>query len=110
MRSKPVYGVPDEENPEWTTEEIRTAKPFAEVFPDLAAQELKRRGRGPQKAPTKRMVSLRLDLDVLTKWRATGKGWQRRINDTLAAHAPRAPRARSAAARRTPKAAVRRSR
>lgn len=28
------YGVPDEENPEWTAEEIRTAKPFGEVFPD----------------------------------------------------------------------------
>jgi uncharacterized protein (DUF4415 family) len=99
MRGKQPYGVPDEENPEWTTEEIRTAKPFAEVFPDLAAQELQRRGRGPQKAPTKRMVSLRLDVDVLDQWRATGKGWQGRMNDTLAAHAPRRRRPRAAAAR-----------
>lgn len=89
MRGKQVYGVPDAENPEWTTEEIRTAKPFAEVFPDLAAQEIQRRGRGPQKAPTKQLVSLRLDVDVLEKFRATGKGWQARMNATLAAHAPR---------------------
>lgn len=40
------YGVPDEENPEWTAEEIRTAKPFAEMFPDIAAAT--RRSRGPQ--------------------------------------------------------------
>ena len=97
------YGVPDDENPEWTAEEMRTAKPFADVFPDLAAQELQRRGRGPQKAPTKQMVSMRLDVDVLEKWRATGKGWQGRINDTLAAHAPRPRRARKTAPRRNPK-------
>ena len=88
MRGKQPYGVPDEENPEWTADDFRAAKPFAKVFPDLAAQEIRRRGRGPQKAPTKRPVSLRLDPDVLAAYRATGKGWQARMNDTLAAHAP----------------------
>jgi len=88
MSGKPQqpYGVPDEENPEWTAKELRTAKPFAEVFPDLARAI--RRGRGPQKAPTKQMVSMRLDVAVLEKFRATGRGWQSRINATLAAHAP----------------------
>jgi uncharacterized protein (DUF4415 family) len=81
------YGVPDAENPEWTAEQIRTAKPFAEVFPDLAANM--RRGRGPQKAATKQIISIRLDADVLEKFRATGKGWQSRINDVLTKHAPR---------------------
>ena len=89
MRGKQPYGVPDEENPEWTADDFRAAKPFAKVFPDLAAQEIRRRGRGPQKAPTKRPVSLRLDPDVLAAYRATGKGWQARMNATLAAHAPR---------------------
>jgi uncharacterized protein (DUF4415 family) len=98
MKGTQRYGVPDAENPEWTVEEIRTAKPFAEVFPDLAAQL--RRGRGPQKTPTKHLVSLRLDADVLARWRATGKGWQARMNATLAAHAPRlAARSRMAGAR-----------
>jgi uncharacterized protein (DUF4415 family) len=87
MRGHQPYGVPDEENPEWTAKEIRTAKPFAEVFPDTA--EAIRRGRGPQKTPTKRPVSLRLDPDVLAAYRATGAGWQARMNATLAAHAPR---------------------
>jgi uncharacterized protein (DUF4415 family) len=96
MKGTQPYGVPDDENPEWTAAEIRTARPFAEVFPDAAAAI--RRGRGPQKTPTKHMVSLRLDGEVLDKWRATGKGWQSRINDTLARHAPQ---------RRTRKAARR---
>jgi uncharacterized protein (DUF4415 family) len=89
MRRKQPYGVPDEENPEWTAADFAAAKPFADVFPDLAAQEIQRRGRGPQKAPTKQLVSLRLDVDVLEKFRATGKGWEARMNATLAANAPR---------------------
>jgi hypothetical protein len=52
MRGKQVYGVPDDENPEWTTEEIRTAKTFEEFFPDLAAKEIQRRRRGPQTPTT----------------------------------------------------------
>jgi uncharacterized protein (DUF4415 family) len=86
MKGHQPYGVPDDENPEWTAEEIRTAKPFAEVFPDTAAAI--RRSRGPQKAPTKELISLRLDPDVLAAYRATGKGWQARMHATLAAHAP----------------------
>ena len=39
-------------------------------------------GRPPKVNP-KRQVTLRLDPDVLEKFRATGKGWQSRINDEL---------------------------
>ena len=46
------------------------------------------RGR-PKSGNPKRPVSLRLDPDVLAAYRATGKGWQARMNATLAAHAPR---------------------
>ncbi|TAN48849.1 MAG: hypothetical protein EPN26_12175 [Rhodospirillales bacterium] len=42
-----------------------------------------KRLRGPQKAPTKRLVSLRLDPAVLDHFRATGPGWQSRINQAL---------------------------
>jgi uncharacterized protein (DUF4415 family) len=108
MRGSQPYGVPDDENPEWTAEEIRTAKPFTEVFPEAAAAI--RRGRGPQKAPTKQMVSLRLDVDVLKAFRATGRGWQGRINHTLAAHAPRARRQASKTSRRAGSTTSKRSR
>lgn len=43
---------------------------------------LKRRGRPPL-AVTKQKVPLRLDPEVLAYFRATGDGWQTRINATL---------------------------
>ncbi|MGA3082790.1 MAG: BrnA antitoxin family protein [Terracidiphilus sp.] len=43
-----------------------------------------RRGkRGPQKAPTKTLVSLRLSSEVINHSKATGRGWQTRIDDAL---------------------------
>ena len=39
--------------------------------------------RGPQKAPTKERVTLRLSLDVVAHFRATGEGWQTRIDEAL---------------------------
>ncbi len=39
-------------------------------------------GRPPSPNP-KRQVTLRLDPDVLEKFRATGRGWQSRINAEL---------------------------
>jgi len=46
--------------------------------------KLKARGR-PKSAVTKEPVKLRLDADVLAALRASGEGWQTRINDTLRA-------------------------
>lgn len=44
-----------------------------------------RRGkRGPQKAPTKKLVSLRLSPEVIEHFKAEGPGWQTRIDRTLA--------------------------
>lgn len=71
----------DPDNPEITQEQFAQARPFAEAFPDLAMKL--RRARGPQKAPTKQLVSLRLDQDILERFKATGPGWQTRINDAL---------------------------
>ena len=46
--------------------------------------KLKSRGR-PKSVVTKEPVKLRLDADVLAALRASGEGWQTRINDTLRA-------------------------
>ncbi len=53
--------------------------------PELGADFFSRakRGRGPQKAATKRLVSLRLDPEVVERFRATGPGWQGRMNEAL---------------------------
>ncbi len=71
----------DPENPEWTAADFARARPAAEVVPEIAAAY--RRYRGPQKRPTKKLVSLRLDPDVIERFRAGGRGWQARINATL---------------------------
>jgi len=46
-----------------------------------------RRGR-PKSENSKKLVSLRLDPDVIERFRATGPGWQARINETLRSHLP----------------------
>ena len=43
----------------------------------------RRAGRPPLGDKAKQHVSLRLDADVIAKFKATGKGWQGRINDAL---------------------------
>src|SRR5713101_6668275 len=44
-----------------------------------------RRGRLPLNTP-KKLVSLRLDQDVIERFRAGGAGWQSRINAALRRH------------------------
>jgi hypothetical protein len=56
--------------------------------------------RGPQKAPTKEMITLRLDREVLAACRVTGPGWQSRMNDTLKAALRAKRRAEAKAAMR----------
>src|SRR5579862_5010355 len=51
------------------------------------AADLSRRIRGrPRSDAPKRLVSLRLDPDVIERFRATGPGWQSRINEVLRRH------------------------
>ena len=70
----------DPTNPEWTAEDFRRGKPFADEFPALAES---RRGRGPQKEPTKVAVSLRLTREVVERFKAGGPGWQVRMDEAL---------------------------
>lgn len=83
---------PDAENPEWTVEEIRQARPLMEMLPKEAVAAIRRyRGqRGPQKSPTKELISLRVDRDVAAAYRATGPGWQTRANEALRAYVKKA--------------------
>jgi len=69
------------QSPELTDEQMAKARPFAEVFPELAASI--RKGRGPNKAPTKKLVSLRLSGQVIEAYKAKGRGWQSRIDADL---------------------------
>lgn len=71
----------DPDNPPLTGEDFARMRPSAEVAPDFVAGT--RRPRGKQKAPTKEKVAIRLSPDVLEHFRATGPGWQTRIDEAL---------------------------
>jgi uncharacterized protein (DUF4415 family) len=73
-----------EDSDDWvsTDEELAAVRPFAEIFPELAESARRTRGRPPSENP-KKQVTLRLDADVVERFRASGKGWQRRINSAL---------------------------
>ncbi|WP_105876239.1 BrnA antitoxin family protein, partial [Haemophilus influenzae] len=78
---------------ELTTEDFALAQPVAETLPaDLAQmlfshqEQLEEKGvmqkQNTRKIP-KQIVTIRLSADVVEKFRATGKGWQTRINEVL---------------------------
>jgi uncharacterized protein (DUF4415 family) len=74
------------DSPELTKEEIASLRPAREVMPPELFEALTKRNpgqRGPQKAPTKAFISLRIDQDILERFKADGPGWQSRINDAL---------------------------
>jgi len=89
MRDNPPEDQDD--NPEWTGDDFARARPI-EDFPVLArAFPSGSRPRGRPKGSTsssKSQVTLRLDNDVLDRFRATGPGWQSRINEVLRLAAP----------------------
>jgi len=61
------------------------ADPDARPFTDTQWEQVQphvRRGR-PLGSGTKAQVTMRMDVDVLERLRATGPGWQTRVNDVL---------------------------
>lgn len=66
---------------------MRKARPAKEVLPHLigtraAKAALRPRGR-PKSERKKQVISIRLDADLLGELRASGPGWQKRVNDAL---------------------------
>ena len=80
MTAKPDPERVDAENPEWTDADFAAAKPFEDLPASLKAKLT--RGR-PRLETPKIAVKLRLDQDVVARFKAGGPGWQTRINDTL---------------------------
>ena len=83
MKKRKPLTDKDGEVRELTAEDFRHFRPTSEVLPELVKLWRKRGERGPQKAPTKKQVTLRLDKDVVDRFRATGAGWQSRMNEAL---------------------------
>lgn len=72
--SENIWVDPDDA-PEWTDEMFERADLYH-------GETLIRRGRPPLESPKQR-VTLRLDEDVVAALRASGRGWQTRVNAVL---------------------------
>lgn len=72
----------DAENPELSAADFKRMRPAREALSTALYQELTRR-RGPQVAPTKQPVTMRLDPDIVATLKSSGAGWQGRVNDML---------------------------
>lgn len=79
MNSIDKASQPDPENPEWTDEIAAKAWRLDDLPPSL---QTKLRGR-PRAAVVKERTTIRLSADVLARFRASGAGWQTRIDAAL---------------------------
>ena len=81
MRKKPDPFLVDDENPEWTADDFARAKPFKESHPQLF-EAWKKRGRPPVETP-KVHIGFRLAADVVDGIRASGRGYNSRVEKVL---------------------------
>jgi uncharacterized protein (DUF4415 family) len=72
----------DDDNPPLDAETLARMRPAREMVPKVVAAAVNRGGQ-PRLENPKEAIKLRLDRDLLAHFRATGQGWQTRINDTL---------------------------
>ena len=71
---------------ELTRDDMREMRSAADVLPPELVVMLPIRGpgqRGPQKQPTKVSVTVRYSPEVVAYFKATGKGWQSRMDAAL---------------------------
>ncbi len=103
MGKRPNPELIDDDNPELTDDWFARARPATEVLveqfgAEAVAHLLKpKRGR-PLKPARKRAINIRLSPEVLEHFRATGRGWQTRVDEVLKSHVVRG--AKRAPARR----------
>jgi uncharacterized protein (DUF4415 family) len=79
MSKKPDPELIDEENPEWTDEMVKQSVRLSGLPDSLQA---KLRGR-PKAAVTKERITIRLSQEVVEQFRASGEGWQTRMDSAL---------------------------
>ncbi|MDR3683626.1 MAG: BrnA antitoxin family protein [Geothrix sp.] len=81
MKNKKPLTDDEGEVRELTAEDMKDFRPIQEVLPVALLYKLG--VRGPQKTPTKDRINIRLSHDVVEHFRATGPGWQSRIDEAL---------------------------
>ena len=86
MTRKPAAPLParDEDTPAWTDAQLDRAElAVGDTIVRPAAGTLVRAERPSLVGAAKRQVTLRLDPDVIERFRADGPGWQGRMNAAL---------------------------
>ncbi len=73
---------PDQDNPEWTDDEVARSLSFPDLDPRLQDRLSNSRAASRQETSRTR-ISVRLSKDVLDFFRASGKGWQIRMDKVL---------------------------
>ncbi len=66
---------------ELTAADMKRFRPAKEVLPKGLLAKLN--VRGPQKAPIKERITIRLSPEVVQRFRDTGEGWQTRVDSAL---------------------------
>lgn len=88
-KSKPLID-PHGEVAELSMAQVKRMRPASVAL--TSSLQSKLRTRGPQKAPTKERITIRLSPDVVQPFRETGAGWQSRLDaalkDWLKSHKP----------------------
>ncbi|WP_273403952.1 BrnA antitoxin family protein [Actinobacillus porcinus] len=77
----------DDESPEWTDEDFKAAIEFSKNYPPEIKELIewsreRKRGRPPMEEK-KVSVTIRYSSKVIDAFKATGKGWQSRMNQVL---------------------------
>jgi uncharacterized protein (DUF4415 family) len=83
MKSKKPLTNKEGEVRELITEDLKHFRPAPEVLSPKLREKLAARKRGPQKSPIKERITIRLSREVVEKFRATGEGWQTRVDSAL---------------------------
>lgn len=79
-KSKPLIDK-DGEVRELVVADIKRFRAPDQVLSKSLVEKLS--GRGPQKKPTKERITIRLSPEVVQSFRATGDGWQTRVDAAL---------------------------
>ena len=76
---------------ELSVADLKGMRPAPEALPESLRATLG--FRGPQRSPVKERITIRLSPDVVKRFRATGQGWQTRVDaalqEWLKSHTPR---------------------
>ena len=85
----------DPDNPIWTKRDFQRAMHFPNGATLWEAADALRKARGPQIAPKKIAISIRLEPEIVAHFKAGGAGWQGRMEAVLLRATKRGARSRA---------------